>query len=240
LIQYLVPSLSKKKFDLALRKAGVALSDRRAEALRRRISVALATYAVGHLARENGRGAPSQIRKRLRQIEAAAASEDKITCERLTRDPAYASAMQDIDRMAKICDDSIRDPARDLGRLRRLAGAAGARLDNRIRDSKDRAKDAKKREPRNRGNPPMRALIGTLNGLWMIYFRRMPGVSGGHAGLPRGAYIVFVQTVLQAFAFAISDDIEAAAPGFRVRLKLSPQAIHGYFRRTGISKLRRA
>jgi hypothetical protein len=138
LIQYLIPLLSKEDFDAALRKAGLVIGERRGTAIRRRLSIALANYTFDHLARED-LYVPSQVRKRLRQLEGAAANADKNKCDRLMCDSAYGPAMTDVMRMAKISGLSEPEVKSDLGRLRKLAHAAGARLDTRIKHAKERA-----------------------------------------------------------------------------------------------------
>ena len=114
----------------------------------------------------------------------------------------------------------------------------------------NRTQEGKKREALHTGDKAMRRFIGTMNGLWLTYARRFPGVTvatkpskkraalGAKAKPPRGSYVAFVDNVLLAYAREIPDELHAQLPELRNNLRRGPHAIHSYFRHTKISKLR--
>jgi hypothetical protein len=128
---------------------------------------------------------------------------------------------------------------RDPEQLARIAKHAmclvQARMKARLQNARSRTAPGKSRERRHVGNEPMRMLIGTLNTLWATYFRELPGVS--HFETPAGAYLNFVHAILHAFAAGLDGDLGKAPSGMSARLRLTPHAIHGYFRRTRLSAL---
>jgi hypothetical protein len=222
----------------ALGAAERKLSSRRAEALRRRINIALANYVTVQLVDRSRRAVtPSKLLQYLGQVERAAKSADGTKIRALWRDSSLAPAIQELRRVAQSLEVPSTRLETDSEDLRRVANIAASRLHARIRNARARTSPGKARERRHVGNEPMGMLFGTLNTLWATYFRELPGIS--NFDMPGGPYLSFVHAVLHAFARRISDDIEAAAPGIRAGLRLTPHAIHGHFRRTGFSALRR-
>lgn len=235
---YLIPSLSDEDLQIALKKAGRALTPRRAAALKRRVNTALSNYAIIHLGdRLRHATTPSELRVRLSQIERAAVRSAKQKVTAMFGDPAYVAAVQELRRLAIVRALPVHDLGHDLEALRSLSRDAGLLVARRIECAKSQAATGKLRERRHRGNESMLALIGTLNCIWAFYFRELPGITQGRRE-PGGPYARFVCSLLKAFARRLGADIQRDFPGFRNRLLLSPQALRGYFRRTGISVLR--
>jgi len=97
----------------------------------------------------------------------------------------------------------------------------------------------KSREKRHFGDRALRAFFGELNGIWMDYFDKLPGVTWHeHRSQIEGKYIGFVESILCAYASKIPEELQQMVPGLRDRFDLTRSALHGRFRRTNISKLR--
>jgi len=97
----------------------------------------------------------------------------------------------------------------------------------------------KLREGRHFGDRALQAFFGELNGIWMDYFYKLPGVTWHeHRSQIEGKYIGFVESILRAYASKIPEELQQMVPGLRDRFDLSRSALHGRFRRTNISKLR--
>lgn len=235
---YRIPQLSADDVESALQAARRTLSPLRRAALARRINVALSNYAITQLGDQRRRSTTqSALRLRLSQIHRAVASSDRARILALLRDVKSKHALLELRRIALVRGIENAPLDQDIDRLRVLSEHALKLVSGRIKYAKARASKGRMREKRNTGSEPMRALFGTLNGLWVQYFREIPGMSRGR-NQPGGPYARFVSTLLASFSRLIGDDIESDCRGFRARLRLSPQALHGYFRRTGISRFR--
>lgn len=77
----------------------------------------------------------------------------------------------------------------------------------------------------------MKHLIAGLNGIWLIYWGRMPGVSSTAAGIG-GPYVRFVQEFLKIGRAALSPRMYEMAPGLKATLTPSDQAIRDRIRDT--------
>jgi hypothetical protein len=245
---YRIPALSAEDIQIALTEAREVLSSRRAALLRRQLNTALANYAATQLVDGKRRSVtPSKLRAQLLRIKRTAGlaawgsepSAEQIAA--LLRDPSVDAALKEIRRRAIVEGD----PRPDLDkippeRLCELAELAAAVVDGRIEVAKSRASAGKLRERRNTGNPNMAALFGTFNSLWVAHFRRLPGMTLTRDKEGSGPYGRFVRSILRTFSRRIGPDIRRDFPDFHKRLLLSPQAVHGYFRRTGISRFREA
>jgi hypothetical protein len=260
-----VPLLPEETVRDILKNANLSLSPTRGRAFGKRLNTALANLAVARIdeslhAKESlkrigrlRRVTSHELFRKLKRIEAMAGRGDAAKVGQLVNsDEVAAVAFEDVRRFGLISGVPRQELLADLPRLSHFASLARKRLQGRMKGAIGRAKPEKTRAARHRGDWAMRQFFGAMNSLYWTYFHELPGVTGRTkaskgravrgdraAKPPRGKYVRLVDGALWAYASAIPDKLELQVPGLRWSLRLSPYALHGYFRRTGISKLRR-
>lgn len=253
--QFMVPLLPEARIRDALRDAKLSLSPMRARAFGVRLNTALANFTTAKISESFNAVATYKRARKLKQIESAACHpKGAVRLQELVNKntPVTAAAMADLERVALSRGFSKKQLLSDHLSLGAVARVARRRLEIRAEHlATNRTKLGKKREARNQGDKAMRQFFGTMNGMYLTYFRRFPGVTGRtKAGKKRiargdtkpkpqrGPYVVLIYEALHAYAWEIPNELERQIPGLRKTLRLKREAIHGYFRRTRISKLK--
>lgn len=257
----LIPELSTSDISNVLHAAGKDLKGKKRDELRKCLNEVLRTYVVERIfAASKKSPTRTKLVRHYRAIEnvaiallkqyeqpgeVAAKAKEGLRRAAYIRRRELAEHFSGNPTIERLQDLQHNAAFRSMSESIRLLAviAEDARLTEQKQIERERSK------PRHKGDVALQNLFGDIHGIWLDQFDELPGVTiptGDHSN-PLGAYIDLVKCVMHSFARKVPDELENLVTskvsdnkekGLRRSLEMTPNAIYGHYRRTGISKLK--
>lgn len=237
----IAPTLSKTDIAAAVSATGKKIPKQKEKEFRDSVNVILLNFLMDRWCRLAVKRPAAKTVKRLEQVTSAserllkAIGPDERPNE-IHRSLANAAAFGDRDklRLADLAafrgDEEVSQLIASIAWLGEVAAIA----------AKNASRGKKTSKARHEGEPEKHTLFGNINGLWLDFFNEVPGTSiPASGGDPCGPYIRFVSSILDTLTSKAPPTLLAIDPKLTSDLAMTPQAIRGYFMKTGRTKIKR-